>query len=423
MRVKRHQQAEKVWFELVDDQGEIVPSAAGFLRYLAARGCSPNTLSAYAHDLLHFHRFLVERALPFDAFGPAESLDLLEYLRQLPSRRPAQRLGLALATSVAGQSATCLAATTINRVFATVSSFYEYLILLGQRTSENPMQVKIDPTLARVSDRHVPFMGTASRQRPVRRAVRVKTVLRLPRPLSDEQVAALLASLGCWRDRALMLLMLHGGLRPGEALSLHLEDVQYGRRRVVVRYRTDHPKGARTKSRTERLVDLHEPGTLEALNHYVMNERPFDSSSPIVFLVGGRGSRRCEPLSYAALVKLFQRHCERAGIRAPWVTPHCANSSRGCPEWSPRSSRLRTSLVITCWRIVNSSPTPRAHTPDDPTHFSLGEDAWRRWPFSFVRWLSGSGKMDQRIPFSPWATFRRPPSVFRATFLTRTSRV
>ena len=332
MRVKRHQENETVWFELVDDEGEVVASASGFLRYLAARGCSPNTLSAYAHDLIHFHRFLSHCDLSIDSFGPAESLALLEYLRQVPSRRPAQRLGLALATISAGHSAICLAPATINRIFATVSSFYEYLILLGQRMSENPMQVKLDPALSRVSERHGPFMGPASRQRPVRRAVRVKTVLRLPRPLSDEQVSALLSSLGCWRDRALMLLMLHGGLRPGEALSLHLEDVQYGRRRVIVRYRTDHPKGARTKSRTERVV-LHEPGTLEALNRYVMDERPNDSRSPIVFLVGGRGSRRCEPLSYAALVKLFQRHCQRIGIRAPWVTPHALRHTHATRLW------------------------------------------------------------------------------------------
>src|SRR5271165_5729177 len=29
---------------------------------------------------------------------------------------------------------------------------------------------------------------------------------------------------------------------------------------------------------------------------------------------------RIEPLSYAALIRLFARACERAGLRAPWVT-------------------------------------------------------------------------------------------------------
>jgi integrase len=358
MRVCRRQQAGNVSFELIDDQGEIIAVVAGFLRYLSARGCSPNTLSAYAHDLLHFHRFLTCHGLTIETFGPAESLALLQYLRQLPSRRSAQRLGLVLATTTAGQSATCLAPATINRIFATVSSFYEYLILFGDITSENPMQLRPDPALARVSERHVPFMGHASRQRPVRRAVRVKTVMRLPRPLSDEQVSSLLGSLCCWRDRALILLMLQGGLRPGEALSLHLEDVQYGRRRVIVRYRTDHPKGARTKSRSERIVDLYEPGTLETLNRYVMDERPRDSESSIIFLVGGSGSRRGEPLSYAGLVKLFQRRCERLGIRAPWVTPHALRHTHATRLWeggmreltlqkrlghaSPESTRLYT---------------------------------------------------------------------------------
>jgi len=48
----------------------------------------------------------------------------------------------------------------------------------------------------------------------------------------------------------------------------------------------------RSKSRTERVVDLHEAGTLEAVSAYVMHERPHDTMSPILFLVGGNGPRR-----------------------------------------------------------------------------------------------------------------------------------
>ena len=49
------------------------------------------------------------------------------------------------------------------------------------------------------------------------------------------------------RDLAIILLMLDGGLRPGEVLCLQLEDVAYGRRRVTIRKRDDHPRGARGK--------------------------------------------------------------------------------------------------------------------------------------------------------------------------------
>jgi len=182
MRVRRRRQEGSGSFELLDDHEHSIPEVAGFLSHLDARGCSPNTLSAYAHDLLHFYRFLGHVELTVDGFGPPQSLALLEYLRQVPARRPAQRLDLVLTTTTDGHSATRLAPATINRTFAAVSSFYEYLIVSGRWSAENPIQQRPDPALARVSERHRPFIGPASRQHPVRRVVRVKTVQRLPRP-------------------------------------------------------------------------------------------------------------------------------------------------------------------------------------------------------------------------------------------------
>jgi integrase len=319
--------------DLVDEAGEPVEVVAGFLRFLAARSCSPNTLVSYAYDLRHLWRFLASKELTWDSFGPRDAIPLLEYLRSVPSSRPRQRITLAVVTTDAGRPATKLAATTVNRILAAVSSFYEYLILAGQLESTNPIEKRPDPALARVSERHRPFMGRASRQRPVRRAVRVKTVQQVPRPLDDTQVTALLEQLRCLRDRAIVLLMLQGGLRPGEVLGLRLEDIAYGRRRVVVRHREDHPKGARSKSRYERVVDLHEPEALATLSGYVMSERPADADSPLVFLVGGGGGRRLEPLGYDGLVRMFSRACTRAQIRTPWVTPHALRHTHATRMW------------------------------------------------------------------------------------------
>ncbi len=71
-----------------------------------------------------------------------------------PARRPAQRLDLVLTTTTDRHSATRLAPATINRIFAAVSSFYEYLIVSGRWSAENPIQQRPDPALARVSERH-----------------------------------------------------------------------------------------------------------------------------------------------------------------------------------------------------------------------------------------------------------------------------
>lgn len=319
--------------ELLDGDGEPVEVVAGFLGFLAARNCSPNTLAAYAYDLRHLWRFFAAKELTWDSFGPRDAIPLLEYLRSVPSSRPRQRMTLAVVTTDAGMPATKLAATTVNRILAAVSSFYEYLILAGRLESTNPIEKRPDPALARVSERHRPFMGRASRQRPVRRAVRVKTVQQVPRPLDEGQVAALLGELRCLRDRAIVLLMLQGGLRPGEVLGLQLEDIAYSRRHVVVRRRADHPKGARSKSRYERVVDLHEPEALATLSAYVMSERPADGDSPLVFLVGGGGRRRLEPLGYDGLVRMFSRACVRALIRTPWVTPHALRHTHATRMW------------------------------------------------------------------------------------------
>jgi integrase/recombinase XerD len=222
----------------------------------------------------------------------------------------------------------------VQRVLAATSSFFDWAIAAEQYTAgNNLLQRRVDHALGLVPDRHQPFVGAASRQQPVRRTVRVRLPLRLPRPMSTEDVDALLASLTTLRDLSIFLLMLDGGLRPGEVLCLQLDDISYGRRRVTIRKRDDHPRGARAKAVHERVVDLHEPRTLDAVNRYVLHERPIDAESPFVFLVGGSGSRRFEPLSYQAVVRGFARRLDRLGIRTPDKTPHALRHTHATAMW------------------------------------------------------------------------------------------
>ena len=223
MRVRRTQLSHEndIFFELLDDNDQAIPTVSGFMRHLRARGCSPNTLSAYCFDLLHFMKFLEKQQLTYEEFTPAHALTFLEYLSTLPSRKQARRFGLVLSTTTEqGRSTTRLSPATINRIMAAVSSFYEYLILADQFIArENPLRCVNDPALARVSERHRPFMGRASKQRPIRRGVHVKMAQHLPRPMEDDQVDKLLTSLRFKRDKAMLLLMLHGGLRPGDYIG------------------------------------------------------------------------------------------------------------------------------------------------------------------------------------------------------------
>jgi site-specific recombinase XerD len=316
--------------QLLDDSGAPVEVVTQFLRHLSARGCSPNTISSYAFDLLHLWRFLAWKSLPWSELTPSASLELLEFLRAEASRTKVQRLGL---TAVDSAGRPRLAPATVNRILTGVGSFYEWAIAAELFEGRHPIERRPDPAYRRVTARHRPFMGGASRQRSQRRTLSLRQPIRLPRPMSDAQVEALLAHLACLRDKAMVLLMLHGGLRPGEVLCLQLGDVAYGRRRVVIRVRDDHPGGVRPKSRAERVVDLFEAEALAAVSDYVLLERPVESTSPFVFLVGGKSRRRLEPLGYPAVARLFARAADRAGIREPWVTPHALRHTHATRMW------------------------------------------------------------------------------------------
>lgn len=326
MFVVKHSRSGGPLVELVDGVGAPVPPVRDYLAYLAARGCSPHTVKAYAYDLRHLFTFLHTEALDWTALTPARAVAFLLHLRTTPSRgrHPA-------GTAQAADSR--LAPASVNRALACVSSFYDWALLAGCTSGTNPI-VKVEArAVLRSVDRHRPFLQGIASGAPLRQALAVKMVRRVPRPLSDEQVATIVTLLRCRRDVALVRLMLDGGLRPGEALALKLEDVAYGRRRIVVRQRDDHPRGVRAKGWRERVVDLHEPATLAAIADYVTAERPRDTGSPYLFLVGGNGARRAEPLSYAALAKLFARSCERAGIREPWMTPHACRHTHATRMW------------------------------------------------------------------------------------------
>ncbi|MEV7237211.1 tyrosine-type recombinase/integrase [Streptomyces sp. NPDC051020] len=318
---------------LVDGDGEPVAAACRFLDHLVDRGFSPHTVCAYAYDLRRLFTFLAAEGMDWREFRGPDALRLLAFLRRAPSRRPAQRLGLTVVVGGPEAPGSLLAPATVNRILAAVSSFYDWAVVAEEYDGDSPMQKRLDPALARVPDRHQPFMGRASRQQPMRRTVTVKQPRRLPRPVDEAVLEHFIGSLKRLRDLAVFLLMLDGGLRPGEVLSLHLDDVSYGRRRVTVRKRDDHPRGVRGKSRTERVVDLHEPRTLDAVSRYVMHERPLDAAGPFVFLVGGKGTRRLEPLGYDAVVRLFARRLDKLGLRTPETTPHALRHTHAIAMW------------------------------------------------------------------------------------------
>ncbi|MCF7553902.1 site-specific integrase, partial [Pseudonocardia sp. WMMC193] len=138
---------------VVDDCEVPVAEVSAFLSSLAVREYSPNTVRAYAYDLMKLLQFLDERGEPVSGFSPMLATEFLGWLRVQSSAGRAQRSQLGL---VSGDGRR-LSARTCNRVLAAVSSFYEFLISCGGYTQvENPILREADQASSRVLGRHRP---------------------------------------------------------------------------------------------------------------------------------------------------------------------------------------------------------------------------------------------------------------------------
>lgn len=178
-----------------------------------------------------------------------------------------------------------LAASTIKRRLASLSGLFGYLTARGL--------VRANP---------VP-RGLATRRPGGRGVPLIRAPRRLPRVLSPLDVNALTSALRTERDRAMVALMVLGGLRRCEVLGLSLADVNPGEQRVFV---------TQGKGGHERIVPV--AGSFFAtLGRYLECERPPEATTDRVFVVL-KGPRRGRPLSASGVDEVLSGARKRAGL-------------------------------------------------------------------------------------------------------------
>jgi integrase/recombinase XerD len=239
-----------------------------FLNYaLTEAGLADNTVEAYHRDLRDFAGFVARRgaASPAAVTRAAVSLYLLDLRRR------------------------GLSAGTVKRRTAAIRSFYRFL--------QREELVEGDPTLDLAPPR---------------------SPLRLPRVLTEEEIARLLgapqtATPQGLRDRALLELMYASGLRVSEATGLNLGDVDL----------SDEVVRAIGKGNKERVVPVGSKA-IAALRVYLRAARPAFAgrrATQALFL-----SRRGGRLTRQGCWKLVRGYARRAGITRA-LTPHVLRHS------------------------------------------------------------------------------------------------
>ena len=197
------------------------------------------------------------------------------------------------------------APSTMNRRVAAARGLFEHAVMCGL-LDRNPV-----PTLRRSSGlrgQRRGLLGHVASRRPVAPARLVRQERRLPESLNADDVAVFLADLDTHRDRAIVLLMLLGGLRATETRTLRLADVDVGMRQVKVT-----GKGSK-----QRIVPVDRAFFAE-LTAYLRTERPAGLNTPECFVVL-RGPTTGNAMTEAGLRRVFRTHRARSG--AARVRPH-----------------------------------------------------------------------------------------------------
>ncbi len=269
--------------------------ANDFLDHLRIRGFSPATRRAYAFDLLNFGRFLQGRELALVTLTAMDVFGWIDWQSQ-----PAPSTG-----KVVALRPRTVAPSTVNRRVAAVRGLFEFL-LMRQAITASPVPAPRRSSGLRPIPRGLLGHLGEGRRRSGGRLVRQDNLL--PESLPPADVDVFLSDLRTHRDRAIVVLMLLGGLRSAEVRGLLLRHVDMGHRRLRV-----VGKGGK-----ERVVPVDGVFFAE-LGAYLRRERPGGLATPECFVVL-RGPTAGGPLSEAGLRSLFRRHRDSSGQLR--VRPH-----------------------------------------------------------------------------------------------------
>jgi integrase/recombinase XerD len=263
-------------YRLLDEAGQEVAWANGFLDAKRLQQRSPRSLRAYAFDLLHFARWALHPPRPL----PDLTEDAIEdYLRHQLDQQPPP------------------VASTINRRLGRVRALYRFHFdcdIPGSDRYQHPYITRSP-------------LGYGRPRHAVSHGLRLPQPRRIILPLSTDDVAQFWSSFRHYRDLALVGLMLLDGLRSCEVLALQLTDLRLAEAQILV-----HGKGNKL-----RLLPLPQE-ILDVLERYMAIERPRTNSTSLFVCLKGRS--RGLPLSSAGLRSLFRHH--RVTTHIPQANPH-----------------------------------------------------------------------------------------------------
>ena len=225
-------------------------------------------------EIARFERYLLRRS-PGRSTSKHYVSDLEIFQRFVGDVSPRMITSQTISAFVEAQSQAGLKAATINRRLSTLSSFFQFLSFEAEEDGwSNPVHWKYH---------------------------NIRPGQHLPRDVDDQTVNRLMVAIDDPRDQAIFALMIGAGLRVGEVISIHLDDLDIRPASQLSRLRVCG------KGDKERIVWLTASVTQCVQNWLAV--RP-DVNNNHLFL-----NQHCRPLSVSGVQFRLKQHCQRAGVQ------------------------------------------------------------------------------------------------------------
>ena len=310
-------------FYLIDAQLNFLPEVKAFLDWKAATRRAPATIKAYCYRLEWFYRFLHQQDLHVLDASPA---DLTEFVIWLCNpHRDAQHVSVIHAPSP-------IQATSVNLILQAVGALYRFLVRRGQLNASPVLYVEV-PRGKWLTERDLLAHTRQGPQKVQRMELKLKEPETVPETIADKDFKIFVDSIHTaeepngdpsgFRDRLVCLMLKEGGFRLGELLGMHVEDVDFGKLGVHVRFRTDNENGARAKAGYGRDRFVHLPPVVLGLLDVYLTEAWIEASPRtdhlwIVLKKGARdrnGQQTCgTALTIPTVEKMFEHYSRKSGV-------------------------------------------------------------------------------------------------------------
>jgi integrase/recombinase XerD len=315
-----------MWY-LVDAHLDFIPEVKLFLDWKAATRRTPATIKAYCSRLLWFYRFLDQHQLLLEDVTATHLTEFVIWLQQ-PFRSSPQ--------GVSSRNRYSREASSVNLILQAVAALYRFLERRHLLTQTPIVSVAVLKD-AWAKERDL-LAHTRRHAYTQQLEVKVKEPHRLPPTITEQEFHTFVNSIGLarspqadpagFRDRLICLFLKEGGFRLGELLGMRLQDLDFGRHGLQVRFRPDNENGARAKAGPGRDRFVHLPATLMGLLDLYLTEVWIEACprTDHVWVVLKPDARNREgqatcgtALSMAAIASMFAHYSQKSGIR---VHPH-----------------------------------------------------------------------------------------------------